>query len=101
MKRESNNFCLSWDVVQAKLPWGVLLLIGGGFAMAEAAEKSKMSVLIGEQLRSLEAWPKELIVFAVTLFTASVTEAASNSGTASIMLPVMKELVSAKNIGSQ
>ena len=64
--------------------------------MAEAADKSNMSVLIGEQLKSLHAWPKELIVFSVCLLTAGVTESASNTATASILLPVLKELVSVK-----
>ena len=86
--------CMSWKVIQEKLPWGVIILLGGGFAMAEAAEKSKMSVMIGEQMRSLEVLPKEAIVILVSLMTATVTEAASNVVTASILLPVLKELVS-------
>lgn len=84
--------CLSWDVVQSKVPWGIVLLLGGGFAMAEAADKSNMSVLIGEQLKALDVLPKEAIVFLVCLVTAVVTEAASNTATASILLPVLKEL---------
>lgn len=95
-----NNACLSWDVVQAKLPWGILLLIGAGFAMAEAADKSKLSVIIGEQLRSLDMWPKELIVFVVSLLTSLITEAATNSAVAAILLPVLKELVSTAKIDS-
>ena len=50
--------CLTWQVVQEKIPWGVILLLGGGFAMAEAADQSGMSQFIGEQLKALEVLPK-------------------------------------------
>ena len=99
MKPGTNNSCLSWDVVQEKLPWGFILLLGGGYAMAEGAEKSNMSLVIGEHLKSLDKWPKELILFAVSLMTAGITEAASNTATAAILLPVLKELVCAEKIG--
>ena len=61
--------------------------------MAEAMEKSNMSVMIGEQMRVLEVLPKEVILILVTLMTATVTQAVSNTVTASILLPVFKELV--------
>lgn len=69
--------------------------------MAEAADKSNMSRLIGDQLKALEVLPKEVIVLLVSLMTAGVTEAASNTATASILLPVLKELVSRKMEGER
>ena len=86
--------CLSWQVVAEKVPWGIVILLGGGFAMATAAEKSGLSVVLGEQLRSLDVLPREAIVFIVCIMTAMATEAASNTATASILLPILKELVS-------
>lgn len=85
---------MTWDVVQKKIPWGVVLLLGGGFAMAEASKESGLSVWLGEQLQYFDVMPKEAIVFIVCLMTAMLTEVASNTATASILLPVLKELVS-------
>ena len=86
--------CLTWKAVQEKLPWGVIIFLGGGFAMAEAMEKSNMSVMIGKQMRVLEVLPKEATLILVTLMTTTVTQAVSNSVAAAILLPVFKELVS-------
>ncbi|XP_069980540.1 Na(+)/citrate cotransporter [Penaeus vannamei] len=88
----SSPACMTWDVVQKKIPWGVVLLLGGGFAMAEASKVSGLSVWLGEQLRYFDVMPKEAIVFIVCLMTAMLTEVASNTATASILLPVLKEL---------
>ncbi|XP_018018962.1 solute carrier family 13 member 5 isoform X2 [Hyalella azteca] len=84
--------CLTWEVVQQKLPWGVVLLLGGGFAIAEAADASGLSLWLGDQLQALEVLPEALIVFLVCLMTAMVTEVASNTATASILMPVLKEM---------
>ncbi|XP_068207339.1 Na(+)/citrate cotransporter-like isoform X3 [Palaemon carinicauda] len=84
--------CMSWQVVQEKIPWGVVLLLGGGFAMAEGANKSGLSAWLGEQLVAFNVMPKEAIVFVVSLMTAMLTEVASNTATASILLPVLKEM---------
>ncbi|XP_063586144.1 Na(+)/citrate cotransporter-like isoform X1 [Penaeus indicus] len=88
----SSPACMTWDVVQKKIPWGVVLLLGGGFAMAEASKVSGLSEWLGEQLRYFDVMPKEAIVFIVCLMTAMLTEVASNTATASILLPVLKEL---------
>lgn len=86
--------CLTWEVVHEKVPWGVILLLGGGLAMAEAAKVSGLSVFLGQQLQNFDFMPKELIVFVVSLLTAMLTEVASNTATASVLLPVIKDLVS-------
>ncbi|KAK8750246.1 hypothetical protein OTU49_017519 [Cherax quadricarinatus] len=91
-ERVNNNSCLSWKVVQEKIPWGVVLLLGGGFAMAEGAKKSGLSEWLGESLRYLKNFDGVYIVMIVTFSTAMLTEVASNSATASILLPVLNEL---------
>ncbi|XP_042889595.1 solute carrier family 13 member 5-like isoform X5 [Penaeus japonicus] len=90
--------CMSWDVVQKKIPWGVVLLLGGGFAMAEASKVSGLSIWLGDQLQYFNVMPKEAIVFIVCLMTAMLTEVASNTATASILLPVLKELALKINV---
>ena len=93
MKSVPIEACLTWTAVQEKVPWGVVILVGGGLAMAKAMEKSNMSAMITEQMLDLEILPKEAILILVTLMTTTVTQAVSNPDTASILLPVVKELV--------
>ncbi|KAK7080784.1 hypothetical protein SK128_008058 [Halocaridina rubra] len=84
--------CMNWQILHEKIPWGIILLIGGGFAMAEASEKSGLSKWLGIQFASFDVMPKEAIVFVVSLMTAMLTEVTSNTATASILLPVLKEM---------
>lgn len=90
--------CLTWEIVHEKVPWGVIMLLGGGLAMAEAAKVSGLSVFLGQQLQHFAIMPKELIVFVVCLLTAMLTEVASNTATASVLLPVIKDLALGINV---
>lgn len=38
---------LTWKVVQKKLPWGIVLLLGGGFALAKGSEVSDVTMMLG------------------------------------------------------
>ncbi|XP_063607725.1 Na(+)/citrate cotransporter-like isoform X2 [Penaeus indicus] len=96
--RNRHETCLTWEVVHAKVPWGVILLLGGGFAVAEAAKVSGLSLWLGHQLQYFAVMPKELIVFVVCLITAMLTEVASNTATASVLLPVIKDLALGINV---
>ncbi|XP_037085207.1 solute carrier family 13 member 5-like [Pollicipes pollicipes] len=78
---------LTWKVVQEKVPWGVIILLGGGFAMARAAKDSGLSQLLGDQL-TFEL-PPVALVFIICFFTAFLTEVSSNTATATILLPVL------------
>ncbi|XP_071533695.1 Na(+)/citrate cotransporter isoform X6 [Panulirus ornatus] len=89
---KDKNSCLDWDVVQRKIPWGIVLLLGGGFAMAAGAKESGLSKWLGEQLYIFNGTHIVWIVLSVTLMTALLTEVASNTATASILLPVLNEL---------
>ncbi|KAK7070205.1 hypothetical protein SK128_027202 [Halocaridina rubra] len=93
-KRRENAFeaCLTWEVVQARVPWGVVLLLGGGLALAEGSKVSGLSSWLGHQLTKVAIMPKEAIVFTITILSAMVTEVASNTATASVILPVILDL---------
>ncbi|CAN7987328.1 unnamed protein product [Ixodes hexagonus] len=84
---------LSWSVVQKKIPWGVLLLMGGSFSMAEASKNSGLSVMIGRFLTHLDFLHPILLVTVLCVFTCVVTEIASNTATASVLLPITSYLV--------
>ena len=93
-KPSNSEACLTWDVVAQKVPWGVILLLGGGYAMALATNESNLSQILGEGLKSLDVLPNKLIVLIVSLFAALMTEAISNVTAAAIFLPILKDLVS-------
>ncbi|GFT04206.1 hypothetical protein NPIL_600701 [Nephila pilipes] len=83
---------LEWKTVQTKLPWGVLLLLGGGFALANGAQESGLSELLGIKLSSLKVLPAGAIVAIICFMTAMLTEIASNTTTATILLPVLNQM---------
>jgi len=83
---------LDWKYVQDNLPWGVVLLMGGGFALSEASEASGLSIWIGEQLSGLASLDERLILLIVMGITALLTEVASNTATANIIIPILYTL---------
>ncbi|ELT97227.1 hypothetical protein CAPTEDRAFT_162250 [Capitella teleta] len=83
---------LDWQTVQERMSWSVVILLGGGFALADACKASGLSQIIGEALRSLTSLPVWLLVFLLCLITAGITEITSNVATATIFLPIIAEL---------
>lgn len=83
---------LSWKKAQECVPWNIILLLGGGFAMAKGCEESGLAVWIGQYLRPLAQVPPAVAVILVTAFLATFTEFASNTATIIIFLPVIVEL---------
>ena len=83
---------VDWRTIHDRFPWGVMLLFGGGFALADASKASGLSNLIGEQLTVLHVFPTPAIVLIVCLMTGFITEVTSNVATANILLPVLAEL---------
>jgi sodium-dependent dicarboxylate transporter 2/3/5 len=85
------DFLLSWECTE-RLPWGVLLLFGGGLTLAAAIADSGLADWIGLQLGALEAWPMVLLVAVVTVLVILFSELASNTATAATFLPVAAAL---------
>ncbi|XP_061064441.1 Na(+)/dicarboxylate cotransporter 3 isoform X1 [Eubalaena glacialis] len=83
---------LTWKKAQDTVPWNIILLLGGGFAMAKGCEESGLSAWIGGQLHPLEKVPPVLAVLLITVVVAFFTEFASNTATIIIFLPVLAEL---------
>lgn len=85
---------LNWKIVHEKLPWGLVLLIGGGFAMASASRESGLSKLIGSRLVSLQdSMPPTAILVVMCIAATFLTEVSSNTAIANIVLPVLAEMV--------
>jgi solute carrier family 13 (sodium-dependent dicarboxylate transporter), member 2/3/5 len=81
-------FTLDWSTAR-KLPWGVLLLFGGGLSLAAGVGESGLDAYIGEQVGGLGGLPTVLLVAAVVLSIVLLTELTSNTATAATFLPIL------------
>ena len=82
----------------AKLPWGILLLFGGGMALAIGFESSGLAVWIGSQLTLLENIPLIILLLILIVSVNFLTEITSNLATTAMLLPVLVSLARAINI---
>ena len=80
---------LVWDDAQKGLPWGVLLLFGGGLALAGAVSESGLDEFIGASVAGLGVLPILLLVAAVVAIVLLLTELTSNTATAATFIPVL------------
>jgi len=87
-KREGGTRIMDWQIAH-KIPWGIILLIGGGFALGEGFEKSGLSLWLGSQLNVLGFLPPLLVVASICLVVTFLTELTSNTATAQIFLPII------------
>ena len=82
---------LDWDAAQG-LPWGVLVLFGGGLSLAARIQGSGLAAWLGETMTGLGAWPVVVIVLVVITVIVFMTELTSNTATAAALLPVVAAL---------
>jgi len=75
--------------VFGKLPWGIIMLFGGGFALAAGFGASGLSEYIGEGFRSLGEFPSLLLILVICLGVTFLTELTSNVATLSMLLPIL------------
>jgi len=83
---------MDWPTMQHKFPWSVVLLLGGGFALADGVEKSGLSQAIGDMLRSLEGVDKIFLQLIALVVTICVTNICSNTVTAVIFVQIVSEM---------
>jgi sodium-dependent dicarboxylate transporter 2/3/5 len=72
-----------------KLPWGVLMLFGGGLTLATAIEMNGVSAFIGNSSRGLAGLPPLLMLLAITAMTVFLSELTSNTAQVATMVPVL------------
>ena len=85
--RPDGGALLDWDDT-ASLPWGVLLLFGGGLSLAAAISSSGLAGWIGEAASAMAGWPVLAVIAAVTVALVFFTEITSNTASAATFLPV-------------
>uniref|UniRef100_A0A8C7YZL3 Solute carrier family 13 member 5a n=1 Tax=Oryzias sinensis TaxID=183150 RepID=A0A8C7YZL3_9TELE len=83
---------LTWQVAQQKMPWNIVLLLGGGFALAKGSEVSGLSHWLGAQMTPLHSIPPWAIAIIICLLIATFTECASNVATATLFLPILASM---------
>jgi sodium-dependent dicarboxylate transporter 2/3/5 len=79
---------LRWEKARS-LPWGALLLFGGGLSLAAAFQRTGLTEWVGAGLGGLGAWPPILVVLAITTVMIFLTEFTSNTATAAAFLPLV------------
>ncbi len=85
---KKNLFVMDWHWA-SKMPWGVLILFGGGLSMAAGFKSTKLADWIGSQVSLLEAAPVLILVIAVTTLIIFLTELTSNTATAAMVMPIL------------
>ncbi|HLS09192.1 DASS family sodium-coupled anion symporter [Lentibacillus sp.] len=96
-KNKAGDHLLDWNSA-VKLPWGILLLFGGGLAIASGFTESGLSEWIGNQLTVLEGIHLFIVLLVVTGMVIFLTEITSNTATANMMYPIMASLAVALGV---
>ncbi len=94
---KKREFVLDWETA-VKIPWDVLLLFGGGFALAAAFADSGLTNFLAMKLTVLEGASIYLIIPIIITLVIFLTELTSNTATNSIMLPIMGALAQAMQV---
>ena len=87
--RGRTEMVLDWKDAEDGLPWGVLLLFGGGLSLAGAVAASGLDNWFGQQVIGLGVLPIILLVAAVAAIVLFLTEVTSNTATAATFIPVL------------
>ncbi len=81
-------FTMDWPTTR-ELPWGVLLLFGGGLALAAAVSANGVDVFVGARLARLSEMPVPVLILVVTAAVLLLTELTSNTATTPALIPVV------------
>jgi solute carrier family 13 (sodium-dependent dicarboxylate transporter), member 2/3/5 len=93
----SGEKLMDWKTAE-KLPWGILLLFGGGLALAKGFDVSGLAKWLGNLMIGLQSLPMAVILLLIFALIVLLSEVASNIATASMMMPVLNSLALALGI---
>jgi sodium-dependent dicarboxylate transporter 2/3/5 len=85
---------MNWDTAK-KLPWGVLMLFGGGLTLAAAIEANGVSKFLGHASRGLASLPPLLLLLVITATTVFMSELTSNTAQVATLVPVLAAMAPA------
>ena len=90
-KSDNKEYILDWPTAR-NLPWRIVILFGGGFALAQGLADSGFSGWLGEQMVFLRGIHPLVVIIFIALALSFLTELTSNTATAQIILPIMASM---------
>ncbi len=96
----TRRMILIWEEAE-RLPWGVLLLFGGGIALGNAVSRTGLSEWIGSQLEVLSILPPIVFIAAVVALVIFLTELTSNVATMTTLAPILGALAVATGVAPE
>lgn len=89
--RQEEGFLMDWAAAEG-IPWGIILLFGGGFALASGFKESGLSLWFGNQLAWLKDVHPLLLIASIAFLVTFLTELTSNTATVETILPILAGL---------
>jgi len=87
--RSSGHQRIMGREVIPRLPWNIVLLFGGGFALAAGFQSTGLAQLVGDQFQAVSSLPTFLVILLVCLMITFLTELTSNTATTEMILPIL------------
>ena len=88
---------LDWKSA-SQVPWGVVMIVGGGYAIAAGFESTGLADWLGNQLAFISSYPFLIVLILIIGFVMIFTEFNSNTATANILLPVLASMAVAASM---
>ncbi|MDA8993629.1 SLC13 family permease, partial [Flavobacteriaceae bacterium] len=89
--KDRKGMLMTWESA-VQLPWGIILLFGGGMALAKAFDTSGLAVWLGQQMTAFGNLPLFVLLLLLVAAVNFLTEITSNLATTAMMLPVLAPL---------
>ncbi len=96
-KSTNDSFILQWENLK-ELPWGILILLGGGLSLAAAVKANGVTEFIGAQATILSVLPPLLILLVIVTAVVFLTELTSNTATTATLVPVLAAIAPVLNL---
>jgi sodium-dependent dicarboxylate transporter 2/3/5 len=90
-KERPGTFLMDWKAAEA-IPWEIILLFGGGFALASGFKESGLSLWFGQQLQFLSGMHPIILILCISFLVTFLTEVTSNTATVETLLPILAGL---------
>lgn len=90
-RKEKGTFIMDWKTAE-DIPWEIILLFGGGFALASGFKESGLAEWFGHQLEFLKGVHPIILILCIATMLTFLTELTSNTATAETFLPIMASI---------